>query len=81
MNTPPKPPTPRMTPSGGTAAPGLPPKIWFVIWLSGEHSFIRKEPLEGIVAWAKNVDATVTEYTFGAVIHTPPPKKKESLKP
>ncbi len=63
-----------------TPPPNLPPKIW-VILRTGERHLILKEPIEGITAWAKGTDATVLEYTFVAVIHTPPPKKKESLKP
>lgn len=41
----------------------------------GERDFIHREPLEGIVAWARGVDATVAEYLFNTVVHTPPPKE------
>ncbi len=70
--------TQKLTPAAGT--PGVPNRIWVVI-RPGERHLILKEPIEGIAVWAKGVDATVLEYTFAAVIHTPPPKKKESLKP
>ena len=55
--------------------PGVPERIWLVS-RPGELHYIHKEPNEGIDAWAKGVDATVIEYRFAAVTHTPPPKKK-----
>jgi hypothetical protein len=54
--------------------PGIPARIWLVS-RPGELHYIHKEPLEGITAWMKGVDATVVEYQFVAVVHTPPPKK------
>ena len=39
---------------------------------------MHKEPLEGIAAWMKGVDATVVAYQFVEVVHTPPPKKKKA---
>lgn len=56
--------------------PGLPDRLWLVLRPSGERDFIHKEPIEGIVAWAKSVDATIAEYRFAEVAHTPPTKKK-----
>ncbi len=61
-----------------SAPPRLPDRIWLVIWPLGERSFIVKEPLEGITEWCRGLDATVTEYQFAAVAHTP--SKKESPK-
>jgi hypothetical protein len=62
--------------------PGLPERIWIVIRRpNGERDVIHREPLEGILAWAKGVDATIAEYQFTAVVHTPPPEKKEASKP
>jgi hypothetical protein len=58
-----------------TAPPSLPDRIWVVLRPSGERDLIHKEPLEGITAWAKGVDATVAEYRFAAITHAPPPKK------
>jgi len=55
---------------------GLPDRIWVVIRPSGERDFIHREPLEGIAAWAKGVNATIAEYRFTAVTHAAPPKKK-----
>lgn len=63
-----------------TAPRGLPDRIWVVIRPNGERAFIYKEPLEGITAWAKGVDATIAEYRFAAITHTPPPKKKVASK-
>lgn len=60
---------------------GLPDRIWVVIRPSGERDLIHREPLEGMAAWAEGVDATIAEYGFVAVTHTPPPKKKEVPKP
>lgn len=60
--------------------PGAPSKIWLVLQPSGERHFLHKEPLEGIAAWAKGVNATVTEYEFAGVVHTPPPKRKATAK-
>jgi len=60
--------------------PSLPARIWVVTRPSGERDFIHREPLGGIVAWAKGVDATVAEYRFAAITHTPPPKKKAPSK-
>lgn len=80
-STPPKRIPPSLTPPAGTPAPKLPEKVWLVIWPNGQRHFVDKELIGGVAAWAKDVDVTVVEYTFGAVIHTPPPKKKEGLKP
>jgi hypothetical protein len=55
---------------------GIPDRIWVVIRPSGERDFIHREPLEGIAAWAKGVNATIAEYCFAAVTHAAPPKKK-----
>lgn len=60
--------------------PGLPDRIWLVIRDTGERDFIAKEPLEGITEWCRGLDATVTEYQFAAVAHTPS-KKEEAPKP
>ncbi len=58
--------------------PGLSDRVWVVVRPSGERHFVDQEPLEGIAAWAKGVDATITEYRFTAVVHEAPrkPKKK-----
>jgi hypothetical protein len=55
---------------------GIPDRIWVVIRPSGERDFIHREPLEGIAAWAKGVNATIAEYRFASVTHAAPPKKK-----
>jgi hypothetical protein len=47
-----------------------------VIRPSGERDLIHREPLEGMAAWARGVDATIAEYRFAAVTHAAPPKKK-----
>lgn len=77
MSAPPRPASKTPLP---TAPLGLPNKIWFVIWPNGERNFLHREPLEGIAAWAKGVNATIVEYTFKAVVHTPPPAEKKSPK-
>jgi hypothetical protein len=59
---------------------GLPDRIWVVIRPSGERDFIHREPLEGIAAWAKGVNATIAEYRFAAVTHAAPPKKRVASK-
>jgi hypothetical protein len=59
---------------------GLPDRIWVVIRPSGERDLIHREPLGGIVAWAKGVDATIAEYRFAAIAHAAPPKKKTAAR-
>ena len=63
-----------------TAPRGLPAKIWVVIRPSGERDYLDKEPLEGITAWAKGLNATIAVYPFGDVIHTSPSTKKANAK-
>lgn len=57
---------------------GFPGRLWVVVFPDGEKHFLTKEPLEGIAAWVKGVNATVSEYRFNVVTHTPPPKKKKA---
>jgi hypothetical protein len=50
-----------------------------VTFTNGERTYMTKVPLEGsILEWAKGANATVVEYPFGAVVHTPPPPKKKA---
>jgi hypothetical protein len=63
------------------ATAGLPPRIWMVVRPSGECDFMRRPPLEGWAEWTKRLDAKVVEYTFGAVIYAPSPKKTVPPKP
>lgn len=58
-----------------TVPRGLPERMWLVIWPNGERHVLQKEPMEGIVQWSKGVPATIVEYRFVAVTHTPPKKK------
>lgn len=60
------------------APPGVPERLWLVTQPSGERHFLVREPLEGIVEWARGLDATVAEYTFERVTHRPPPRKKNA---
>ena len=59
-----------------TGVLGLPERLWLVIRSDGQRHFVDKEPIGGMVDWAKGTDVLVVEYNFGAVVHTPPPKKK-----
>lgn len=61
-----------------TPPPGIPDRMWLVIWPSGERDVIRKEPNEGIDEWLKGVNATVAEYHFNAVVCTMLPEKKKA---
>lgn len=58
------------------APAGIPELFWIVFKPSGERHYIDKEPLGGMTEWAKGLDVTVIEYRFGAVVHSPPAKKK-----
>lgn len=60
-----------------SAPRGLPARIWVVVRPTGERDYLDKEPLEGIAAWAKGLNATIAVYPFGDVIHMPPPAKKK----
>lgn len=50
-------------------------KVWLVVRPSGERDYMDREPPEGILAWAKGLDAIIIEYRAAVVIHRPPPKK------
>lgn len=65
-------------PTKPTPPPGVAPRIWLVIWPDGQRNYIEKEPLGGMPAWAKGVNATILEYTFGGVrmVLRPPAVKK-----
>jgi len=53
-------------------------KNWIVVRADGERFFVEKEPLEGILEWAKGQFVTVLEYDFGRVIYEKhPPVKSE----
>lgn len=56
--------------------PGHPAKVWIIIRPSGERYYVDREPEEGIASWARGLDATITEYVFAAVRHTPPQRSK-----
>lgn len=59
-----------------TGVLGLPEQLWLVIRADGQRHFVDKEPLGGMVEWAKGTDVLVVEYKFGAVVHTPKKKSK-----
>jgi hypothetical protein len=40
-----------------------------VVRPNGEHYFIEKEPLEGLLGWAAGQEVTVLEYTFTRVVY------------
>jgi len=61
-----------------SAPPNLPERVWIVIRPSGERDLLYKEPLEGIAAWAKGLNATVAEYRFSGVAHAAPKKAKKT---
>lgn len=62
-----------------TTPRGFSDQIWVVVFHhNGERHTFLTEPLGGIVAWSKGADATVVEYKFVAVTHTPPLKKASS---
>lgn len=69
------------TSAAGTPVPSrTPARIWLVIWPGGERSFIHREPIEGIVEWAKGTSASVIEYRFGAIVHKPSTPAPEATK-
>ena len=41
--------------------PGAPQCIWLVVQASGEKHFMTHETREGIIEWAKGLDATIAE--------------------
>lgn len=59
---------------------GIPREMWIVIRPSGERDFLTKEPLEGLEAWAKGLDATIVRYGCPTVVYTPPETAKEVKK-
>lgn len=54
-------------------------RLWLVVRPSGERHYMDREPPEGILVWAKGLDATIIEYRAAGVIYRPPkrtaPKK------
>lgn len=44
-------------------------KLWVIIHANGDHFTLEKEPLEGILVWAKGQAVTVREYTFSSVVY------------
>lgn len=57
-----------------SAPRGIPEQIWLVIRPNGERLFVDKPFMDGMENWAKEVDVTIAQYDFGAIVHTPPPK-------
>lgn len=56
-------------------------RLWLVIRPSGERHYMDREPPEGILTWAKGLDATIIEYRAVGIIHRPTkraPKKGAS---
>lgn len=64
-----------------TAPRGFSDRVWVVIFHhNGERHTFAQEPIGGMTEWSKGLNATVVEYKFVKVVHTPPPKKKASSK-
>ena len=52
--------------------PGAPDPIWLVVFhTNGERHFLTREPIEGILEWAKGAHATIMEYRFAAIVRPP----------
>jgi hypothetical protein len=47
------------------------PKIWIVIEPTGLRHLVDKEPLEGILVWARGQQVTVIEYSAPLIVHPP----------
>jgi hypothetical protein len=51
--------------------------LWIVVRPSGERHFIEKEPLEGIMTWARGQEVIVLEYWFHKMIYPRPGSELE----
>lgn len=56
---------------------GLSDRIYVVIRLGGERHYIEKMTPAELAEWARGLDVTIVEYRYEAIVHTPPPTKKE----
>lgn len=46
-------------------------RLWLVIRPSGERHYMTSEPPDGILEWAKGLDAMIVEYQAVGIIHRP----------
>jgi hypothetical protein len=59
---------------------GLSNSVYVVIRLGGERHYIEKMTPKELAEWARGLDVTIVEYRYAAIVHTPPPPKKEAAK-